>query len=499
MSNKRTLLHGKFVIGFDGTQHVVYEDGDVVYEGDEVIFVGHDYSGMYDEYWDVGLSIISPGFIDLEADIDTDHANFDVALFHKFPKAGSTWEPNEKFRTRDPYTDEDFYIRQKYSMAQLIMNGITTAMPIAGEQFHGWGQSYHEFEIMAQTAKEMGIRAYLGPSFKSRAERDRPDDPARERESFDDAIRYCTQFNGANNDRIRTFLNPCQIAVTNTEILKKAMDEAKAMDMPMRLHACEEDIEWKYTLPRFGKTTIDLFEELGLLNPRLLVPHALTVKDSELKKLAANGVTVIHTPIAEINYGAGLFSFAKYQSYGINLTIGTDAQPTDMIQNMRLAWDIDRLCECRILFSRYGEDSTITDAFQLEQDYPKTSAAEIFNAVTINGAKALGRTDIGNLSVGAKADIIVVDLDDLSVGPYEDPIRTLLVSCVGNNVKHTIIDGITRMKDRVVIGIDEPALKKEAQRVFEKYLSLFQEYDAQGRPLSYFCPPSMPIYKRKIK
>ena len=242
-----------------------------------------------------------------------------------------------------------------------------------------------------------------------------------------------------------------------------------------------------------------LFEELGLLNPRLLVPHALTVKDSELKKLAANGVTVIHTPIAEINYGAGLFSFAKYQSYGINLTIGTDAQPTDMIQNMRLAWDIDRLCEWRILFSRYGEDSTITDAFQLEQDYPKTSAAEIFNAVTINGAKALGRTDIGNLSVGAKADIIVVDLDDLSVGPYEDPIRTLLVSCVGNNVKHTIIDGITRMKDRVVIGIDEPALKKDAQRVFEKYLSLFREYDAQGRPLSYFCPPSMPIYKRKIK
>lgn len=493
---KKVLLRGKFVVGYDGSQHVIFEDGEVVYQGNAILFVGHHYTGDYDELWDMGLSIISPGFIDLEADVDTDHANFDVSLFKKHPSHGPNWEQGDEKREEDPYSDEDFYIRQKYSMAQLIMNGITTAMPIAGERFHAWSQSANEFEIMAETAKEMGMRMYLGPSFKSRLGRNRIDNPLREAQSFQDAVSYCEKYDRTNKDMIRAFMNPCQISVTNPNVLQNAMNVACSMKIPMRLHACEEDVEWKYMLPKYGKTTIDFFEELGLLKPALIIPHAITVKDSELKKLADNEVSVVHTPIAEINYGASLFSYAKYQSYGINMTIGTDAQPVDMIQNMRLAWDIDRLCEWRFFFTRYAEDASMIDTFSHEKTYPKTTAADFFNGATINGAKALGRNDIGVLAKGAKADIIVIDLDDLAVGPYEDPIRTLIVSCVGNNVKHTIIDGVTRMKDRKVIGLDEEKLKKDAQRVYEKFLSLFGKFDAKKRPLSEFCPPSMPIYKK---
>jgi cytosine/adenosine deaminase-related metal-dependent hydrolase len=292
-------------------------------------------------------------------------------------------------------------------------------------------------------------------------------------------------------------MNPCQISLTEPEVLQEAMAVAQALDLPMRLHACEEDVEWKYVIPRFGKTTVDLFDELGLLTPKLLMPHALTVKNSELKKLAEHGVTVVHTPIAEANYGAGLFSYAKYLDYGINLTIGTDAQPVDMIQNMRLAWHLDRLCEWRVLFTRYGEDGSMTDTFAHEKHYPKTNATDFFNAATVNAAKALGRSDIGVLRAGAKADIIVIDLDDLAVGPVEDPIRTLIVSCVGNNVKHTIINGVVRMKDRKLRGVDEEVLKRDAQRVFDRFLTFYGKYDAHRRPLEELCPPSMPIYKKE--
>jgi cytosine/adenosine deaminase-related metal-dependent hydrolase len=236
--SKRTMLRGKFVIGHDGTSHVVYEDGVVVYENDTILYVGHDFDGRVDETWDTGLSIISPGFIDLEADIDTDHANFDVVLFEKDPKPEKTWEPGSKYRTVDPYTDEEFAVRQKYSMAQMIMNGITTAMPIAGEQFHGWSQSFHEFEIMAQSAEEMGIRAYLGPSFKSSPDRGLPYDLEREEKSFHDAIRYYQKYDGTNGGMIKGFINPCQIAVTDPEILKRAKEFAVEVGAPMRLHAC---------------------------------------------------------------------------------------------------------------------------------------------------------------------------------------------------------------------------------------------------------------------
>ena len=282
--SKRVKLTGKFVIGYDGKSHVVYEDGCVVYQGDEILFVGHDYDGPVDEVWDTGLSIISPGFIDLEADIDTDHAIFDTMLFRRNPEPGTTFEPGPRFRTVDPYTDEEFAIRQKYSMAQLIMNGITTAMPICGEQFHGWAQTYHEFEIMAETAKEMGIRAYLGPSFKSSGTRGGPVDEAREKQSFEDALRYYKDYDGANGGMIRGFINPCQIAVTRPEILRRAKDFAVEMNAPMRLHACEEDVEWKYMIPKYGKTTIDFFEDWGMLCPQLLIPHGITLKNSDIRK-----------------------------------------------------------------------------------------------------------------------------------------------------------------------------------------------------------------------
>ena len=497
MSNKTTLLRGKYVIAFDGRRHVIYEDGEIAYRGDTILYAGHDYPGAYDELWDTGLSVISPGFIDLEADVDTDHANFDVVLFKKEASDGPSWEPAPGPRAADPYTDEDFYIRQKYSMAQLILNGITTMMPIAGERFHAWSQTAHEFEIMAGTAKEMGIRSYLGPSFKSRLTRYGENDPAKEAKSFREAVDYCEKYRGDESSLIRSFVNPCQISLTEPEVLQEAMAMAQRLDIPMRLHACEEDVEWKYVIPRFGKTTVDLFEDMGLLTPKLLMPHALTVKNSELKKLADAGVTVVHTPIAEVNYGAGLFSYAKYLDHGINLTIGTDAQPVDMIQNLRFAWQLDLLCEWRVLFTRYGEDGSMTDMFAHEKHYPKTNATDFFNAATINGAKALGRTDIGRLAAGAKADIIVVDLDDLAVGPVEDPIRTLIVSCVGNNVKHTIINGVVRMKDRKIPGLDEEALKRDAQRVFDRFLTFYEKYEANGRTQQELCPPSMPIYKKK--
>ena len=496
MQQKTTLLKGKYVIGYDGERHVIYEDGEVAYRGSDIVFVGHDYPGAYDEVWDAGLSIISPGFIDLEADVDTDHANFDVVLFKSDPSDGPNFEPAMGSRTRDPYTDDDFYIRQKYSMAQLILNGVTTMMPIAGERFHAWSQTAHEFEIMAETVKEMGMRAYLGPSFKSRLFRHAENDPAKEEKSFREAVEYCEKYAAAGHPLIRPFMNPCQISITEPEILQQAMAVAKRLDMPMRLHACEEDVEWKYVLPRFGKTTVDLFENLGLLTPKLLMPHAITVKNSELEKLARYGVTVVHTPIAEANYGAGLFSFAKYLDYGINMTIGTDAQPVDMIQNMRLAWHLDRLCEWKVIYTRYGEDGSMENRFDHEPHYPKTTAADYFNAATVNAAKALGRDDLGVLREGAKADIIVIDLDDLAVGPVEDPIRTLIVSCVGNNVKHTIIDGVVRMKDRELIGIDEPALRIEAQRVYDRFLSLYGQYEASRHGLDVLCPPSMPLYRK---
>src|SRR5215471_4243010 len=109
---KITKIKGKFLIGHDGKSHVIY-------------------GGHVDETIDAGTSIVGPGFIDLEADIDTDHALQDVVVTE-----GRQWcDLGDKYCTADFYTEDDFRDRQTYSIAQLIRNGITTAMPIMGEFF----------------------------------------------------------------------------------------------------------------------------------------------------------------------------------------------------------------------------------------------------------------------------------------------------------------------------------------------------------------------------
>lgn len=487
--SKITKLSAKFVIGFQQGEHVLFSPGVVVYQNDRILYVGNQYAGEFDEHHSFPCSLISPGWIDLDGGIDTDHAVLDIAV-PKEPE--DVFIPGSKFRTVDAFQAEDYRIRTQYSIAQMIKNGITTALPITGETFYGWGQSIEECKIIAQVAIEMGMRLYIGPSFKSRAKPGAPDQPLRERNSLKDAYSFCEYAYDLNHDLIKPFINPCQISVTRLEILKEACLYAQKQKLPFRIHACEAIREWNYTIPVYGQTTIDLFESEHMLYDQFIIPHCITAKTTELALLAQRGVSVISTPFADANMGTALFSFDKYKYFGINMTMGTDSQPTDMLRNMRMAWDLDRLCAKRKFFSRYDDHGTMIPLLPEEPIYPKTVAKDYLNAATINGAKALGRDDLGRLEKGAKADIIVIKFDDVSVGPYQDAIRTMLNSCNGNHVTHTIINGHMLMKDRALIQVDEAKLIKDAQRIFDRFVSYYRDYDVEHRSIETFFPASLP-------
>ncbi|NLW07482.1 MAG: amidohydrolase family protein, partial [Clostridia bacterium] len=317
---KKTKITGKFVIGHDGEDHVIYENGEVVFQGDTILFVGHDYPEEVDEIINAGLAIVSPGFIDLDAVVDSDHALIDVA-FPQNPQ--DNFKMGEKYRTEDPFSLEDFRIRQRLSIAMLIMNGITTAMPIAGDLFRGWAETYEEFEELARNATELGLRMYLGPSYRAAASYGGPVDLQRGEKSISDAFRFARDFDGAAGGLLRGFLSPCQIPYLTEDFLKRTKEFSDAYGMPVRLHACERTVEWDYLKSKYGMTTIDYLDSIGFLGPRLMIPHTIVAKDSELKILADRGVSVVSTPMAEAKLGWGLVSFGKYLKFGINMALGT--------------------------------------------------------------------------------------------------------------------------------------------------------------------------------
>jgi cytosine/adenosine deaminase-related metal-dependent hydrolase len=107
----------------------------------------------------------------------------------------------------------------------------------------------------------------------------------------------------------------------------------------------------------------------------------------------------------------------------------------------------------------------------------------------------VGRHDIGRLAPGAKADIVIIDLtgrDSLRFGPVRDPIKSLIDCGIGDDVDTVIVDGVVRMENRRIPGIDFAALRAQAQAAGNRVWSGWRNWDPLGRSADEMSPYSFP-------
>src|SRR5262249_37861133 len=161
----------------------------------------------------------------------------------------------------------------------------------------------------------------------------------------------------------------------------------------------------------------------------------------------------------------------RYAEAGVNMTIGTDTYPHDMFDEMRLALYLGR-----------------TDARRMAG----TSTAEIFHAATVSGANALRRGDIGRLKVGAKADIVLVDLDHPLMQPARDPLRSLISSAGSRPIRHVVVDGRFVVRDRRLETLDYQGAAAELGQIAKLNEEKICEVDVVGRTGEQLAPLSLP-------
>lgn len=477
----KTKLLAAFVIGFDGNDHVIYRDGEVVYKDDRIEFVGHGYDQPVDHTIDAGMAIIGPGFIDLDALADIDHAILDTWVSPE-TGLGLHWSADYFQNHRhDLFSPEEEAFKRRFALSHLALNGITTFMPIAGEQYKAWCETYDEFVDVAAIVGELGLRAYLGPSYRSGVNvvhedgrRDVLWDEAEGEKGLRDAIRFIEEFDGAHNGRVQGCLLPARIETVTPDLLRQTKEAADKLNCLTRLHCLQSGIEAEFLSRWYGKTPIQLLQELDMLSPRLLIPHAIFLDtdgggDNELEILAAAGTPVIHCPLIFARVGQALDSFNRYRAAGINFALGTDTFPPDMIRVMEIGLHAGNWAEGK------------SDAHQ---------AADLYRAATLGGAQALGRDDLGRLSAGAKADIVVIDLSDYRLGPIEDPIRTLVMMGNGRNIRDVIVDGRTIVKNGQIPGLDTQEMRVQAQAYFNKMRAAYPARDYKKRSTEALFPPS---------
>ena len=332
---------------------------------------------------------------------------------------------------------------------------------------------------------EVGIRTATGPSYKNvsffhdsegRLEYDW--DEVRGSEGLEKAVQFAKQFHGACNGRMSAMLFPGHVDSCTPDLLKQTKKAANDAGVRVQIHATINLFEFHTVMQRERCTPIELLQKIGFLDPQVSLSHCIFISGhswlaypygDDLKIIADSGASVAYSPLKYLKLGITMESFDRYLKAGINMGLGTDTFPKDILSDMRYA----------ALASRVADKSFMSG-------HPR----DVFNAATLGGAKMLGRNDIGRLERGAKADIAIVNLRDLTFGAVRDPIRSLMENAVSRDVRTVIVDGETLVDDYKYLRLDEQELLDKVQKKAEQVWDSVPKWHWTGKSIDEVVPPS---------
>lgn len=485
----RTLLTADHVLVHADGEHRELRDGAVVVEDGRIAFVGRpaDVSGPFDEEIALGASLLMPGLIDLDALTDVDHLILDS--FTTPERARRLQWSEEYFSRREHvFTAEERRRVREIGLVQLALHGITSYMPIASEVHSVWAEEADDFFAMAEFSRALGLRGFLGPSYRSgvnvvdgAGQRAIRFDPAEGEAGLRDAIRFFDEVAGWDDDLLTPVFLPCRVETLTPELLRATAEAADERGALVRLHALQGDFERDYIVAEHGCTPLELIERSGLLGDRLIVPHGVFLDINprvhgedrgDLATLVAAGVSIVHCPLTNARYGSELETFARYRAAGVNISLGTDSFPPDLIR---------------------GIDAGVSVAKVQNRDLSAGDIAGYIEAATLGGATALKRPDLGRIEIGATADLTAFGLSDVRFGPIEDPIRNLVLAGSARDARLTMVAGRVVMRDGQIPGVDLEEIRRDAQVLFNRMRDAYAGRDHRGGPVAELFPPVFPL------
>ncbi len=483
----RTSISGRWVVGSDGASHRLIENGSVVFSDNRIEFVGRDFPGDVDREIDAGDTLIAPGFVDLDAlfDLDTTVLGFDNQPGWR---KGRIWADDYVASgPTEAYSFEEEAFQHRYAMAQLLLGGVTTALPIRSLLYREWAESYAENAQAAEDAAALGLRVYLGPSYRTGY--GTVDGSGRlgihwelERgyRGIEDAIRFVRDFDGAHDGLVRGFLQPDRIEYCTEELLIRTRDAGDELGCPVRLHCCQGSVELQTMQERWGRSSLTVLHDLDFLSAQTILPHGVFLGgidptpeqiEREIGWLVDSGASIVHCPLVMARHADVMRSFPSMRQAGVRIGMGTDTWPPDFWLNLHVG----------ILTARIADGSM------------EANCADYFTAATIGGADALGRPDLGRLMPGALADIVVWDLSGPHLGQLPDPIQRLVLSGSRRDARMVIVDGRVVVENGRLPGVDLEAWEARARSQFRTVMEHAVARSIGHPPVEQLYLPTFPL------
>jgi len=438
----KTKILGGIIIGFDGKKHIVLEKGEVVFEDSEIIYVGPSYGEKVDRTIDATSKLVLPGLINLHT-----HSIASSLLFRGIleDEGEYLYKYLLPFRfgtsSRPPYCQgKDALLLAQVTLLEILKSGATTVLEVTDN-----------LEGVFQIAQTLGIRFYgcqtyyNGMPFEENGKVVYPKftDACL---GFDENLRLVKKYGNSCGGRIKVWLGPHATDTCSVDLLKETREKANELKVGISIHIAQTLTEFNEVKRRVQKTPVEYLDDLAFLSEDVIGAHAIYTTSSDVGIMARSKMNVAHCASSFIVKGQPV-PMARYRKRGINIVIGTDQNSMDLINEMRLAMFSSRLNE--------------NDPFA-------TTCLDMFNAVTLCAAKALGRNDIGRIAVGAKADIILINLEQPHLSPFRDPLKILLYHANRNDIDTVIVDGKVLMSEGKVTTIDEKEVISKAREVAKR-------------------------------
>jgi len=423
------LIKGGTIVTMDANDSVVR--GDLLIRDGRIAEIDEKIGSDADETIDATGGVVLPGFVQT-------HIHLCQTLFRGAADdlALIDWLKKRVWPMEAAHTKESIRASARLGIAELIKGGTTCALTM---------ETVRHTEEVLRVVDESGFRATVGKCMM-----DKGDDVPRALHeetaaSIRESVALIEQWHGRGGGRIRCCFAPRFAISCTRELLSEVSELARKHKVMIHTHSSENKNECEIVEAETGRRNVAYLDSLGISGAHVLLAHCIHLDTEEMETLSRTKTNVAHCPSSNLKLGSGLARVAEMLARKIPVSLGADGAACnnrlDMFTEMRTAALLQKLA--------HGPEVL--------------SAAQVLRMATIDGARALGLdNEIGSLEVGKRADVIVVDLNQLHSSPKQDVISSLVYSAQPSDVHVTIINGRVVMRDGELLSLNEDSVMADA-------------------------------------
>jgi len=430
------LILGGTVVTMDASRRVI-ENGAIAVKKGTIVEVGTA-PDLRKKYPRLSL-IFTDGKVIIPGLINT-HTHVPMTLFRGISDDLdlNDWLTKYIFPAEAKNVDEQFVrAGTRLGLAEMIRGGTTT-----------YCDMYYFEDAIAEETKKAGVRGVLGETIIQF--------PVADNKTPGEAMVYTERFikKWQNDALIVPALAPHAPYTVSTDHLKAIRAMSDKYNAAVVTHVAETKKERDDINKQYGKTPVEYLESIGFLTNRTIAAHSVWLTDNEIDIYKTRGVGSAHCPQSNMKLASGVAPVPAMLVKDVAVGLGTDGAASNNDLNM---WE--EMDTAAKLHKQFSGD-------------PKTLPAEqAFEMATIRGARALHLDKItGSLEAGKRADIVIVDADDLNQTPSFNVYSSLVYATKADDVCTVIINGRIIMLDRRLLTLDESAIKKAANAYRDKII-----------------------------